>query len=68
VRRKLAGGEIGGHRWARPWICLGEAVLRRRLAATTSVPVASSRGTVEEGITAVARSTRVLCCSAAVAR
>jgi hypothetical protein len=35
-------------------------VLRRRLDATTRVPVAPSHGTEEEGITAVARSTRVL--------
>ena len=35
-------------------------MLRRRLAATTCVPVAPSRGTEEEGITTVARSTRVL--------
>jgi hypothetical protein len=40
-------------RWARPWICLGEAVLQRRLAATTHVPVVPSRGTEEEEITAV---------------
>jgi hypothetical protein len=31
-------------RWARPWICLGEPVLRRHLAAITHVPGAPLRG------------------------
>jgi hypothetical protein len=40
-------------RWARPWICLGEPMLRRHLAAITHVPVAPSRGTEGEEIIAV---------------